>query len=316
MTLSEQNGGPVQIASSGCGTGSQFSQSIQRPTASQSEKAWWCLASRGHHRLHGFAGGTLTSTHWRRSNWTFLRSGGVVTLPETAFSPARYYAVKADKENYLWVMDRTLPGGYNGGGSNPNCGSVNQNCSTPCANSNLNVEQLAVASNHYTGAQARSTPAFWSGIVSTGDRGELYFAANGTGAVGQLKRYPVSTSCSTPPICSPVASTNVDPTGTGLGYAATPSVSSNPSYQNGIVWAMKVDPRQTTPALFAFDAGSLTELWDSRACVDVQGNPRDQPGVPTKFSVPTIANGFVYIGTQTDFDIYGVVSSRSCTPGD
>ena len=243
-------------------------------------------------------------------------SGGVVTLPETAFSPARYYAVKADKENYLWVMDRTLPGGYNGGGSNPNCGSVNQNCSTPCANSNLNVEQLAVTSNHYTGAQARSTPAFWSGMVSTGDRGELYFAANGTGAVGQMKRYPVSTSCSTPPICSPAVSTNVDPTGTRLGYAATPSVSSNPNYQNGIVWAIKIDSRQTNPALFAFDGGSLTELWDSRECVDINGNPRDQPGLPTKFSVPTIANGLVYIGTQTDFDIYGVVPSRTCTSGD
>lgn len=241
-------------------------------------------------------------------------SGGVVALPETAFSPARYYTVKADKENFLWVMDRTLPGGYNGGGSNLNCGTVNQNCSTPCANPNLNAEQLAVTSNHYIGAQARSSPAFWSGMVSSGDRGELYFAANGTGPLGQMKRYPVSTSCSTPPICSPVSSSNVDPTGTGLGYASTPSVSSNPSYQNGIVWSIKYDSRHTDPALYAFDAGSLAELWDSKQCVDVTGIPRDQPGVTTQFSVPTIANGFVYIGTQTDFDIYGVVPSRTCTP--
>jgi hypothetical protein len=245
-----------------------------------------------------------------------LGSGGTMALPETAFSPARYYAVKADKENYMWAMDRTLPGGYTGGNSQYQyCGSGNYSCANPCQAPNNNVaEQLPVAPNHYTGAQARSSPAFWSGMVSTGDRGELYFAANGTGPVGQMKRYPVSTSCSTPPICSPVASTNVDPTGTGLGYAATPSVSSNPSYQNGIVWAIKLDSRQTNPALFAFDAGSLTELWDSKQCVDITGVPRDQPGVTTKFSVPTIANGFVYIGTQTDFDIYGMVASRTCSP--
>jgi len=167
---------------------------------------------------------------------------------------------------------------------------------------------------HYSGNHARSSPAFWSGIVSTGDRGELYFAAINILPAGQIKRYPVSTSCSTPPICSPVASTNVDPAGTGLGYAATPSVSSNPSYQNGIVWAIKNDDRHTDPALFAFDAGSLTELWDSKQCVDITGIPRDQPGVTTHFSVPTIANGFVYIGTLTDFDIYGVVPSRTCSP--
>jgi hypothetical protein len=28
-------------------------------------------------------------------------------------------------------------------------------------------------------------------------------------------------------------------------------------------------------------------------------------GNPTKFSVPTVANGYVYIGTEADFDIFG-----------
>jgi hypothetical protein len=32
---------------------------------------------------------------------------------------------------------------------------------------------------------------------------------------------------------------------------------------------------------------------------------RDVPGAPVKFSVLTIANEKVYIGTQTDVDIYG-----------
>jgi hypothetical protein len=41
-------------------------------------------------------------------------SGGVLAIPEATFSPSAYYAVKSDKENYLWVIDRTSPGGYTG----------------------------------------------------------------------------------------------------------------------------------------------------------------------------------------------------------
>jgi hypothetical protein len=38
-----------------------------------------------------------------------------------------------------------------------------------------------------------------------------------------------------------------------------------------------------------------------------QAGTRDLPGASVKFSVPTIANGKVYIGTQTDVDIYGPI---------
>jgi hypothetical protein len=80
---------------------------------------------------------------------------------------------------------------------------------------------------------------------------------------------------------------------------------------NGIVWAINSDgsTQNGNPAvLYALDAQGLTELYDSNQC-----GTADQPGPATKYSVPTIANGYVFIGTQTDFDIYGVLPSiRQC----
>jgi hypothetical protein len=42
-------------------------------------------------------------------------------------------------------------------------------------------------------------------------------------------------------------------------------------------------------------------LWDS---TQATGN-RDQADVAVKFTVPTLANGKVYIGTMTELDVYG-----------
>jgi len=84
------------------------------------------------------------------------------------------------------------------------------------------------------------------------------------------------------------------------GYSfpgSTPSVSALGT-TNGIVWAIEY----ANPAvLHAYDATNLsTELWNSST------NSGDQAGAGIKFSVPTVANGKVYVGTASEISVYGL----------
>src|SRR5258708_115668 len=80
---------------------------------------------------------------------------------------------------------------------------------------------------------------------------------------------------------------------------ATPSVSARPDGTNGIVWAINSANNGTDGSSFgsavlrAYDATNLaTELWTS------SGVAADKAGNAVKFTVPTIANGRVYVGTR------------------
>jgi hypothetical protein len=83
---------------------------------------------------------------------------------------------------------------------------------------------------------------------------------------------------------------------------ATPSVSSSGT-TNGIVWALDSSSFCTGTGhahtcgpvtLYAYDATNMAhELWDSN-----QTNGADYGGYAIKFTVPTVANGRVYVGTR------------------
>src|SRR5215469_878588 len=131
-----------------------------------------------------------------------------------------------------------------------------------------------------------SSPAYWQGRIyyaGVGDVLNLY-----TLREGRLSASPVSSSATFFPYPGP-----------------TPSVSAAGS-KNGIVWAVENGVGQAV--LHAYDATDLSrELYKSN-----NAGSRDQPGPATTFSVPTIANGKVYIGTSSDFDIYGLCQSQDC----
>ncbi len=95
------------------------------------------------------------------------------------------------------------------------------------------------------------------------------------------------------------------------------SVVSSNGTSNGILWVLQNDAGN---ALHAFDTDDLTrEYYNTN-----QSGTRDVPGGTTRFSVPLVVNGSVYVGTQIELDVYGlfpqpqqqlVLQSISLTPG-
>ncbi len=134
------------------------------------------------------------------------------------------------------------------------------------------------------GGSVFSKPAYFNG--------RLYY-----GAVGDfLKAIPfVNARLSTTPAA--VSANSFPRPGT------TPSISANGT-ANGIVWAAE----NVSPAvLHAYDASSLVELYNTNKAA----NSRDQFGAGNKFIAPMIANGKVYVGTQTGVGVFGLLSVPS-----
>jgi hypothetical protein len=84
----------------------------------------------------------------------------------------------------------------------------------------------------------------------------------------------------------------------------TPAVSANGS-SNGIVWVLDSSTFASgRPAVLnAYDAANTANLLYSSA----QNSSRDSAGGGVKFTVPTVANGKVYVPTASELDVYGLL---------
>jgi len=91
---------------------------------------------------------------------------------------------------------------------------------------------------------------------------------------------------------------------------ATPVVSTNGT-GNAIVWLIETKVwNDYTPTkhsvLHAYDAANIArEIYNSG-----QNSERDRAGPAVRFTIPTVANGRVYIGTKGEVDVYGILGAN------
>jgi hypothetical protein len=84
---------------------------------------------------------------------------------------------------------------------------------------------------------------------------------------------------------------------------ATPVISANGS-SNGIVWVLETNGSGAPAVLRAYSAADVSvELYNSD-----ENAARDNPGPAIKFSVPTVANGKVFVGSQHQVSVFGLLN--------
>jgi hypothetical protein len=139
-------------------------------------------------------------------------------------------------------------------------------------------------------------PAYWNGNVYFG--GAYY---GGSSGAEKLKAFSFNANNSGLLSTSPTSESAEVFNFSG----PTPSVSANGN-TNGIVWALDNGSNASSccQALHAYAATNLAqELYNTNQA----SNNGDVPGGAVKFSVPTIANGKVYVGSQATLSIYGLL---------
>jgi len=131
-----------------------------------------------------------------------------------------------------------------------------------------------------------SSPAYWNGHV--------YFWASGD----HLRSYSFVNGVMSSTATSTSAAFSNFP-------GSTPVISANGS-ANGIVWDILSQNYASKghATLVAHDAASVAKFLYSSD----QNLTRDNPGTAVKFTVPTVANGKIYVGAASQLSVYGLLN--------
>ncbi|HEV8067501.1 MAG TPA: fibronectin type III domain-containing protein [Planctomycetaceae bacterium] len=208
---------------------------------------------------------------------TDLGSGAPLLLPASAGSAAHpNLMVGSGKEGRIYLIDRNNMGGYHGDAAGDgNSGTDNV------------VQETA------TGAINGSldTPTFYNGVLyyvgGYGDEARTFTVANGV-----------------------MSSTSVSQSTDSYPFpGSTPTISTNPTGGNAIAWDIA---GPGTNQLRAYNArqGYSSEIYTSAQAT----NSRDALGSAVKFTVPTVADGEVFVGTTNSLVVYGLLQQATAPP--
>jgi hypothetical protein len=207
-----------------------------------------------------------------------LGSGGVLLLPDSVGNALHpHLMVQAGKEGKIYVIDRNDLGQYQRAGSG-------------------NDDVVQVIPNAIQGRGAYDTPTYfdagtpnnrWIYLVGWRDSVRA-FRLSDDGMLSSSATSQSSNVFSAP-------------------HGATPSLSANGT-ADAIVWVISAD--SPNAVLYAYDATDLAnELYDSN-----QAGTRDQLDGGVVFSVPTIADGEVFVGTADTLSVFGLLPAGKAAP--
>ena len=201
-----------------------------------------------------------------------MGSGGNLLLPDQP-GPNPHLMIGIGKLGTIYLVNRDSMGGFN-----------------------ASMDQMVQEVSGLVGGMY-STPAYWQGKVAKGVVRNMFYtiAAN-----DQPKSFVLTNG---------MIESSPESVAKNFKFGfpgASPVISAN-NTTGGIMWAVNASAFSTAGAaiLYAFDATNLdSELYDSNQ------NSGDHPGPAVKFTVPTVANGSVYMGTQTQLAAFGMYPSK------
>ncbi|HXT40478.1 MAG TPA: chitobiase/beta-hexosaminidase C-terminal domain-containing protein [Candidatus Angelobacter sp.] len=208
---------------------------------------------------------------------TDLGSGGTVILPDSVGSAAHpHLLIGAGKEGRIYLLDRDNMGHFN---------SANDN-------------QIVQWTSPGTINGSMGAPAYFNRTI-------YYFGGYG----GPLKAFSMTNGQ------LGNGTTSVTPTAQGTnswGFTgSSPSISANGT-ANAIVWALQNDAYASSGpgVLHAYNATNIArEIYNSS-----QAGVRDRLGGAVKFTVPTVANGKVYVGSESSVSAFGLAGGWTAAP--
>jgi hypothetical protein len=212
-----------------------------------------------------------------------IASAGLTLLPDSFGTTSHpHLIIGSGKDGTIYVLDRDSMGGYNGSYTNPDSQIVQEIWNALGGTAiNPTASSLPYVENNFSTPTYWQNHIYWSGI---NDPVKMFNMSNGL-----LTTTPVSKSTSS------YQFKGSQPVITASSSTAT----------SAILWAIENGPNNNV--LHAYDATNLaSELYNSGQAA---GN-RDLAGPAVKFVVATVANGRVFVGSQYEVDVYGILSSN------